>query len=175
MKRLVSPGQGRFPNIMWRAALLLLLVLAVAPVAASRESARHKACAANQRVLVGAIEMYNMDKPAPLKVINPSTLSMLVKEQYLKSPLTPPDPGCSYSGKDLDKDLSNPDSLHEKISCAFHGRLSDIQKLSEEIQQAAKMKQVVIVGTVALALLIILAFIFADRVRSTPETTGTTS
>lgn len=79
-------------------------------------AARVKQCYANQRVLMGAIEMYNMDHPVmkdSLSDMDAAAGSLLIKSGYLKTPLTRPTPGCVYSGRNL--------SGKGTISCQMHG------------------------------------------------------
>ncbi len=84
----------------------------------AREQARCKACFANMRVMLGALEMYNMDH-AQMMDRDPKTLVIdiprLVKEQYLKTEIQKPSTGCEYYG--------GPDSLTGtgNIFCALHG------------------------------------------------------
>ncbi|MBU1105739.1 MAG: hypothetical protein KKB51_03640 [Candidatus Riflebacteria bacterium] len=63
-------------------------------------SARGKVCHANQRVIAGAVEMYNMDKGnalATLRHADATTPSgVLVTSRYLKSPITLPETNCEY-------------------------------------------------------------------------------
>ena len=149
---------ARVWRIRWRWCALLLCCFVACAVAASasREQARPKACAANMRVLAGAIEMYNMDHSAPMRDVNPTTLAELVKASYLKCPLTPPSPGCSYSGRNLDKTTD----MTQEIRCAEHGTVAELNVYFERLQHTQKMKQIIVVGTVAMALLIILGTIF---------------
>lgn len=65
----------------------------------SREPAREKACYANMRVILGAIEMYNMDHSEMIstRLDDPTKAnSILVQGKYLKSPITPPETECYY-------------------------------------------------------------------------------
>lgn len=91
----------------------------------SRSEARTKACYANQRVALGAIEMYNMDNATMYKSLVFSDLAdergMLVTAKYLRSPLRMPEPAChlrSYG------DLSDESIIY----CDYHGCLPDDQK-----------------------------------------------
>lgn len=61
----------------------------------TREYAYTKACFSNQRVLLGAIEMYNMDHTENIDSIDDfdTIMNKLVAEEYLRSPLT-----CSQNG-----------------------------------------------------------------------------
>lgn len=82
-----------------------------------KADARKKACFANQRVLLGAVEMYNMDHPEMIHAIThemTGETGMLVTEKYLKTGLQSPEPECQYSSEgDLAQD--------GKIKCSFHG------------------------------------------------------
>ena len=100
-----------------------LLIFAIYnPVFARRESARDKACFSNIRVILGAVEMYNMDVSTMMEELNPKTLDILVKGKYLKSLPNLPEPSkCEY------KSLGN---LTDEgfIYCKYHG---DLQYLIE--------------------------------------------
>ncbi len=90
-------------------------------------SARVKQCYANMRVLMGAVEMYNMDNAVMIDAIGDADGVMidaigdadglesgiLVRLRYLKTPLTKPTVKCAYSGVGL--------TGTGTIRCAFHG------------------------------------------------------
>jgi hypothetical protein len=64
-------------------------------------SARNKACFANQRVILGAVEMYNIDNPgSPIESIVDADVSFrsapLVSGGYLKDAVPKADLGCEY-------------------------------------------------------------------------------
>ncbi len=80
----------------------------------AREQGREKACYANQRVLLGAIEMYNMDHSVMLTAYNPSVEPLLVQGQYLKTAITKPEQGCAYYGVNLN-------DKNGGMCCAMHG------------------------------------------------------
>ncbi|MEW6711274.1 MAG: prepilin-type N-terminal cleavage/methylation domain-containing protein [Candidatus Riflebacteria bacterium] len=78
----------------------ILAAIAIPNFRKAREQAREKACYANMRVILGAVEMYNMDHTAMMKSV---ALDSLVSGKYLKSEITKPETGCSYSATgDLD-------------------------------------------------------------------------
>lgn len=87
-------------------------------------SARGKACHANQRVILGAIEMYNMDNNIMLKSVShadlTSTSGVLYVGRYLKSPITPAEIDCEYRSYG---DLSGPGVIY----CTKHGAPTEIQ------------------------------------------------
>lgn len=79
-----------------------------------RGQAREKACYANMRVLLGAIEMYNMDNNVSLKSVREGTEQRLIDAKYLKSTLSKPERGCRYTSTG---DISD----SGKIQCDIHG------------------------------------------------------
>lgn len=91
----------------------------------ARSEARTKACYANQRVALGAIEMYNMDNATMYKSLVFSDLAdergMLVTAKYLRSPLRMPEPACHLRNYGDLSDMS-------VIYCDYHGCLPDDQK-----------------------------------------------
>lgn len=64
-----------------------------------RQQTRDKACYANMRVILGAIEMYNMDHQDMITTSLDDPFkksSVLVKGRYLKSEIHRPEPDCNY-------------------------------------------------------------------------------
>lgn len=107
---------ARFRLIELMIVLGIIAVLAAISVPnfrKSREQSRHKACFANQRVIAGAVEMYNMDHDQPMTSLN---LDLLVKKGYLKARPTLPEPGCHYMG-------SGNLSQTGQIYCRLHGNV----------------------------------------------------
>jgi hypothetical protein len=88
-------------------------------------TARGKACFANQRVIAGAVEMYNMDEKEAIRELRPidvtDSAAALVKKQYLKSVVTPPDINCSYHNYG---DLS----ANGIVFCSQHGTLPEFRQ-----------------------------------------------
>ena len=82
-----------------------------------------RACFANQRVLLGAVEMYNMDhEDSPIKEFKQSMAmkgGILVKERYLRNPIELPHEKCHY--KATTKDISE----NGIIVCDYHGSYED--------------------------------------------------
>ncbi|HOY65244.1 MAG TPA: VIT domain-containing protein [Candidatus Ozemobacteraceae bacterium] len=96
----------------------------------AREQSRGKACFANQRVLLGAVEMYNMDHTVMMDR-DPVTLALdidkLTAEKFLKGGISKPDPACRY--------LAGPGSLLAtgSIFCVRHGYIEgEFRKPPEE-------------------------------------------
>ena len=125
----------------------------------ARLNALLKSCAANQRVIVGAIEMYNLDHSAPLDTLDRAALADLVKGKYLRS-LLPCPAGGAYSGRGLAKAASSSEDLNQFISCSLHGNIENIAKISEEQAAVARTRNVIILGTVFLSLVIMAFFFF---------------
>ena len=90
---------------------VLLSVFSAPTVTKRRTSAKRAACFSNIRLLQGAVEMYNMDKPNFMKSLD---IDLLIKEKYLKTPPTPPENDCKYLS---DGDLSDSGNVY----CKFHG------------------------------------------------------
>lgn len=85
-------------------------------------SARGKACHANQRVLAGAVEMYNMDNETKMHTIRHadviSPAGELIKGCYLKSPINPAELDCEYYSYG---NLTSTGIIY----CTQHGTLAD--------------------------------------------------
>ncbi|MFZ2957506.1 MAG: hypothetical protein WA705_11495 [Candidatus Ozemobacteraceae bacterium] len=121
----MAEGKGCFTHIIeWGivgAIICVLGAIAIPNVHSSRPQARVKACYANMRVMLGAVEMYNMDNSVLLSKITEDDVSatgILVSKQYLKSAISHPETGCSYSSSG---DLT----ATGKIRCALHGFVED--------------------------------------------------
>ena len=88
-----------------------LLTLATTDFKKEREAAISKSCYANRRVLLGAVEMYNLDNSVMMTQLD---IQKLVEGKYLYSEPHKPETGCSYySEGDLTQD--------GKIKCKLHG------------------------------------------------------
>lgn len=102
----------------FRLAELMIVVIILAVLASiatpnfrkARHQARDKACFANQRVLSGAVEMYNMDNDTMMTNLD---INKLVKDRYLKTAPVKPESGCFYL---LEGDIND-----RYISCRYHG------------------------------------------------------
>lgn len=80
----------------------------------AREERRNKICITNMRILIGAIEMYDMDHQTMISSIDSNTIAMLRSQGFLKVDITPPTPMCEYYS---DGDLSKTGV----VACALHG------------------------------------------------------
>lgn len=76
----------------------ILAAIAIPNFKKARESARQKSCYANIRVILGAVEMYNMDSSQMMDSLDEDAL---VSAGYLKSKPAHPESDCSYSGGGL--------------------------------------------------------------------------
>jgi competence protein ComGC len=81
-----------------------------------RDEARKKACYANMRILLGAVEMYNMDHTDMMTSIDSNKIKLLLAKGYLKTDISLPSPQCKYYATG---DLSA-DGL---VACSFHGSI----------------------------------------------------
>jgi prepilin-type N-terminal cleavage/methylation domain-containing protein len=89
----------------------ILAAMAIPNFKKAREQAREKACYSNIRVLLGAIEMYNMDHSEMMDT--PDQDSLTGAAGYLKAKVDCPESGGKYEGSNLSKD--------GVLSCSIHG------------------------------------------------------
>lgn len=79
----------------------ILAAMAVPNVHPVRIDPTKKPCFTNQKVIEGAIEMYNMDNTIMMETALPGRdyedhERILLDNRYLKNPIEPPSPDCSY-------------------------------------------------------------------------------
>ncbi|MBQ2593681.1 MAG: hypothetical protein II567_10435 [Candidatus Riflebacteria bacterium] len=76
---------------------------------------KEKQCFSNQRMMLSVIEMYNMDHSQMISEINENVIDILVREKYLKTKISYPDPRkCKY--------LSRGELMNDGIIyCEYHG------------------------------------------------------
>lgn len=99
----------------------ILAAMAIPNFKKARESARQKACYSNIRVILGAVEMYNMDHSAMKSGLADTDVQSggyLVTEGYLKTAVNKPETDCAYSSTG---DLTG----SGLISCARHGTVEE--------------------------------------------------
>jgi prepilin-type N-terminal cleavage/methylation domain-containing protein len=90
----------------------ILAAMAIPNFKKAREQAREKACYSNIRVLLGAIEMYNMDHSQMLGTVDQTKLTGAAG--YLKAAVACPESGGNYTAAgNLVTD--------GVISCSLHG------------------------------------------------------
>jgi len=92
----------------------ILAAIAVPNFKKAREQAREKSCYANMRVIVGAVEMYNMDSSTMIST--DISLDSLKSGGYLKSTPTCPSSGGEYTA---DGDLS----AGGLVKCSVHNTI----------------------------------------------------
>ena len=93
----------------------ILAAMAVPNFKKARQSAREKACYSNQRVLIGAIEMYNMDHSTMMTDIKQEEL---INGGYIKGSVTCPETGGTY---EPDGDISQTGNM----KCSNHGDIGE--------------------------------------------------
>jgi len=91
----VFTGKGfRLAELMVVIAVLgILAAMAIPNFRRAREQSRTKACYANQRVLLGAVEMYNMGHTPMMTALD---MEALIKGSYLKGEISKPMLECDY-------------------------------------------------------------------------------
>ena len=95
-------------------ALVIIYSCVITPSVFARRTDRVKACFSNQRVILGAIEMYNMDSSTMMEELNSHNMQLLIDGKYLKAEPTKYDNHCEYSSKgNLTED--------GEIYCEYHG------------------------------------------------------
>jgi competence protein ComGC len=113
-------------------ALGVMAAVAVPNFRAAKDKAQRRACFANQKVLMGASEMYNMDHGTQLKTLDAKALAELVDKGYLKS--IPEDPGQGEGS-------SGHYSFQEdgSVKCSVHG---GVDEPAPQVEEAAPSQQV---------------------------------
>lgn len=105
----------------------IIVILAAMAVPTSRHgntSAREKMCFSNQRVLQGAVELYNMDVETKMRELDDEAQKILIEGKYIKAkePWVCPETsrgGKYYSIGDLTEDGF--------IYCSYHGNTKGIK------------------------------------------------
>jgi len=80
----------------------IVAAIAVPNFKKAREQAREKSCYANMRVILGAVEMYNMDNSTMISTMGEAEISKLSTGGYLKGIPTCPSSTGKYAGNELD-------------------------------------------------------------------------
>jgi hypothetical protein len=122
---------------------------------------KEKVCFVDQKVISGAVEMYNMDHSIPMTDFKDEFIStkkgLLVAEGYLKNPVTKAHSKCRYlSYGDLTKD--------GVLYCSYHGYHAAEPRLGVEIKDNRKRFQTMMgVFTIFAFILFIAAIVITFR------------
>lgn len=121
-------------NILLKPVIILFILLfficnTASALTKSRTEARYKACLSNQRVIVNAIEMYNMDHKTAIDKYDEDTENLLIRENYLKAKTQKPEQKCEYKMNEND------------VYCEYHGGI-DPEKLKPSPEFAETLKDI---------------------------------
>lgn len=92
----------------------VLAAIAIPNFRQAREKSNMRACYANQKTILGALEMYNLDTGKQEIIGGAKQLEDLQKAKYLQS--VPKDPGC------VNKDNYR-SNVEGDVWCEFHGAI----------------------------------------------------
>lgn len=111
--------QGGAANpLVMTAVVGVLAAIAVPNFKAARQRANDRACFANQKTLVGATEMYNLDKNTKVTQLTPQFMQELKTNGYLQS--VPQDPG---QGAGTETNYYFTEQSPNGIACRVHGSI----------------------------------------------------
>ncbi len=110
----VVSRQEAKPISSWGVAGFFPAAVLVPNFRKAREQSREKACYANMRVILGAVEMYNMDHDSMLCMVDDQVIEGLTQGNYLKGSINKPESGCAYLSSG---DLTGGGVIY----CAIHG------------------------------------------------------
>ena len=105
--------------------LFLFLFAVYTPLLARREINREKSCFSNQRLLLSAIEMYNMDNNEMLHELDDNAQDLLIRGKYLKSDRVIICPDSAGKGKYYSQGDLCEDGV---IYCDYHGSMDRDEK-----------------------------------------------
>jgi hypothetical protein len=135
--------------------ILFSLVLIFFQHSLQASTQRQNACAANMRVIQGAVEMYNLDHGvSPLPIDSGKLLGILVSENYLKSFVLCPGPKYTFGttrGPSGIMEVWFPEAFFvedpaftspeyrinalENVFCTFHGEIDEIPVRAKEARE----------------------------------------
>lgn len=97
----------------------VLAAIAIPNFRAARDKSNKRACYANQKTILGALEMYNLDfgEDFVIESGDESRLKILADEKYLQG--VPKDPGC----KTADGKTNYGSDANGNVYCTFHGTI----------------------------------------------------
>ncbi len=129
-RTIVKKTEAKSVSLWGATGFLPIAAIAVPNFRKAREQSREKACYANMRVLLGAVEMYNMDNSQMLDVLTENEIPLLVEKRYLKSMVHRPEEGCTYGTVG---GLAN----NGTIVCAIHGTVEDASERQKNLPAEA--------------------------------------
>jgi len=91
----------------------VLAAIAIPNFRQAREKSNQRACYANQKTILGALEMFNLDEGTQKIINGKAELDQLVLKKYLQS--RPNDPGCAGGENNYKSDAVG------NVWCTFHG------------------------------------------------------
>ncbi|MBT3786634.1 prepilin-type N-terminal cleavage/methylation domain-containing protein [bacterium] len=92
----------------------VLAAIAIPNFRQARKMANQRSCYANQKTILGALEMYNLDTGKASVISGNTELDQLKNEKFLQS--RPTDPGCAESANYRSDDVGN-------VWCLMHGNI----------------------------------------------------
>ena len=92
----------------------VLAAIAIPNFRQAREKSNQRACYANQKTILGAIEMYNLDYGIQMVITGETELETLKDNKYLQG--VPKDPGCKNGDNYRSDSVGN-------VWCEFHGTI----------------------------------------------------
>ncbi len=140
---------------------LLIIFCIVSPVLARREVSYQKRCFSNMRLLLGALEMYNMDNNEMLHEMNDDVIELLRKGKYITEDRIfcpyKKDPGHYHNQGDLCEDGVIYCDYHGSIESYSDGR-GQIVPASREYQMEQSRKEFQEKMNTFLPIIIVIAF-----------------
>ena len=93
----------------------VLAAIAIPNFRQAREKSNQRACYANQKTILGALEMYNLDNGTNMTILTVADLQQLATDKYLQG--VPSDPGCKGQPDNYQSDTVG------NVWCKFHGNI----------------------------------------------------
>ncbi len=93
----------------------VLAAIAIPNFRQARNKSNQRACYANQKTILGALEMYNLDTGENLTISTQADLQTLATDKYLQG--VPSDPGCKKNTDAYQSDTVG------NVWCTFHGTI----------------------------------------------------
>ena len=91
------------------------------------EKNRAKACGATMRVLMGAVELYNMDNQTMMRELNEANYNILISKGYIKKDFKCECPVTNKFQYSSTCDLVETTDLLTALKCENHGTIKDIE------------------------------------------------